>query len=329
MKTHLALTILGAALLSVPNAFGQTPPPAATSGVVGFSNISCPAGTTLIVPTLVNSSVFQGQAAISSDGLTITPTTAPSWTSSAYSKTTFAGGVPNYPKYYAEVVTAGANEGQIFDIDTNSTTALTLISAVPSTLGLRGTTVQVVVREHMTLDKMIQGATGLTAFADAVSIFNPNGTQSGRNFDGTTWLDESFVNSVGHTVIYPGTGLVFTASGPVTFTMMGEVKPTKTKVPMYAGTTNIVGPVNPASSTPLYGNSIATALAAYADGVNSFSTTGDMAIVGSYASDGTNVLDGSFNPLASNAPDAIPLNRGVVVTVGTDTVWTINSPLAP
>ena len=324
MKTCLALTLLGTALFSVPAAFGQ----GATSGIVGFSSLSCPAGTTLIVPTLVNSSVFQGQAAISSDGLSVTPTTAPAWTTGVYSKTTFGGGAPNYPKYYAEVV-AGANEGQIFDIDSNSSTALTLISAVPTTLGLRGTTVQVAIRQHMTLDKMVQGATGLTAFADAVSIFNPNGTQTGRNYDGTSWLDESFNFSVGHTVIYPGTGLVFTAASPVTFTVMGEVKPTKTKVPMYAGATNIVGPVNPASATPLYGNSIASVLAAYADGVNAFSATGDMSIVGSYASDGTSILDGSFNPLPSNATDTIPLNRGVVVTVGTDTVWTVNSPLAP
>ena len=114
MKTRLALTLLGTALLSVPAAFGQ-----ATSGIVGFSNVSCPAGTTLIVPTLVNASVFQGQAAISSDGLSVTPTTAPGWTAGVYSKTTFGGGAPNYPKFYAEVV-AGANEGQIFDIDSNS-----------------------------------------------------------------------------------------------------------------------------------------------------------------------------------------------------------------
>lgn len=323
MKPNLSLTLLGAALLAVPAAFGQ-----ATSGVMGFSNLTCPAGTTLVVPTLVNSSVFQGQAAISSDGLTITPTTAPGWTAGAYSKTTFGGGTPNYPKFYAEVV-AGANEGQLFDIDSNTTGALTLITAVPSSLGLRGTTVQVAIREHMTLDKVIQGATGLTAFSDAVSVFNPNGTQSGRNYDGTTWLDENFDKIVGHTVVYPGTGFVFTGSNSVTFTMMGEVKPTKTKVPMFAGATNIVGPVNPASSTPLYGNTIAAALAPYADGVNSFSTNGTMAIVGSYSSDGSAVLDGNFNPLAPSATDAIPLNRGIVVTVGTDTVWTINSPLAP
>lgn len=323
MKPNLPLTLLGAALLAVPAVFGQ-----ATSGVMGFSNLTCPVGTTLVVPTLVNSNVFQGQANVSSDGLTITPTVAPGWTAGAYSKTTFGGGTPNYPKFYVEVV-SGANEGQLFDIDTNSTTALTLIAAVPSSLGLRGTTVQVAIREHMTLDKVIQGATGLTAYSDAVSVFNPNGTQSGRNFDGTTWLDENFDKVVGHTVVYPGTGFVFTGVSPVTFTMMGEVKPTKTKVPMYAGATNIVGPLSPATATLLYGNTLAGALAPYADGVNSFSATGNMSVVGSYSSDGTAVLDGNFNPLAPNSTDAIPLNRGIVVTVGTDTVWTVNSPLAP
>ncbi|MFM7603982.1 MAG: hypothetical protein ACKO8Z_02135, partial [Prosthecobacter sp.] len=120
MKLHFSLALLGAALLAVPAVFGQ-----ATSVVMGFSTLNCPAGTTLVVPTLVNASVFQGEAAISPNGLTITPTTAPGWTVGAYNATSFAAPTPNYPKFYAEVV-SGPNEGMIFDILSNTASVLTM-----------------------------------------------------------------------------------------------------------------------------------------------------------------------------------------------------------
>lgn len=325
MKTRLALTLLGTALLSVPAAFGQAPE--ATSGIVGFSTLSCPAGTSVVVPTLVNSSVFQGQAAISSDGLTITPTTAPGWTVGAYSKTTFSDGTPNYPKFYAEVV-SGVNEGLVLDIDNNSTTSLTMMLPVSPSV-LRGTTVQIAIREHVTLNKIVQGATGLSPFSISVNIYNANGSQSTRFFDGTSWVDESFLYSVGHSVIYPGAGIACSASTPAVFNFMGEVKPTKTQVPVYSSATNIVGTMNPASQTTFFNSGLVNPIANFNGGVNSFSTDGTMTTVGTYFSDGTSLLDSSFAPLTNSSPDSIPLNRGVVVSVTSDAVWTVNSPLAP
>ncbi len=325
MKTRLALTLLGTALLSVPTAFGQAPE--ATSGIVGFSTVTCPAGTNLVVPTLVNSSVFQGQAVISSDGLTITPTTAPGWTVGAYNSTSFTTPTPNYPRFYAEIV-SGPSEGLILDISSSSATALTMSSAV-SPAGLRGTTVQVAVREHVTLDKAIQGATGLSDLLDAASVFNAAGAQSIRYYVSGSWTTDDYVTPAGHTVIYPGTGFVFSPSATVTLNLMGEVKPTKTIVPLYTTTTNIVGPMNPASSVKFFNNTLAAAMAPLLDGLNNFSTDGNMTIQGTYYSDGGQILDGNYNALTGASADAIPLNRGVVVSVTGDTVWTVTSPLAP
>jgi len=317
MKTCLALTLLGTALFSVPAAFGQ----GATSGIVGFSSLSVPAGFAFVVPTLVNSSVYQGQVVIS--GTTITPSTAPGWTVGAYNTTSFTAPIPNYPKFYAEIV-SGPSEGTILDISGNSATALTLFNAGPSG------TYQVAIREHVTLDKIVQGATGLSAFADSANVFNANGSTSTRFYDGAgSWVAEDFASPAGHTVVYPGTGFAFTATTPVAFNFMGEVKPTKTKVTLYAATTNIVGVLNPAAATPFYGNSISSALTPYADGINTFSTDGQLTTVGTYFSDGSAMLDAGFTPLVPAATDALPLNRGVVVSVGTDAVWTVNSPLAP
>ena len=115
--------------------------------------------------------------------MTITPTTAPGWTVGAYNATSFTSPTPNYPKFYAEIV-SGANEGLILDISSNTATALTMSAAV-TPAGLRGTTVQIAVREHVTLAKVSQGATGIAAYSDAVNIYNPDGSVSTRLFDGT------------------------------------------------------------------------------------------------------------------------------------------------
>ena len=142
-------------------------------------------------------------------------------------------------------------------------------------------------------------------------------------------MAEDFVSIAGQTVIYPGTGFAYSASSPVTFNLMGEVKPTKTQIPVYAGKTNIVGPVNPATPTTLYTTSLGTMLAAYNDAVNTFSTDGAMTTIGTYLSDGSGLLDSSFQPLTPSSTDSVALNRGVVISVSTDNVWTVNSPLAP
>lgn len=322
MKPNLPLTLLGAALLAVPAVFGQ-----ATSGVMGFSTLSCPAGTTLVVPTLVNSSVFQGQAAISSDGLTITPTIAPGWTSGAYNATSFAAPTPNYPKFYAEVV-SGPNEGLILDISSNTTTALTMVAAV-APAGIHGTTVQIAIREHVTLDKLVQGSSGLSDYQDGVLIFNPNGTQTSRTYANPSWVAEDSFSAAGHTVIYPGTGVALTCVAPVTFSFMGEVKPTKTQVPLYVSSVNIAGPLNPASTTSIFANSIRNSLTQYADGFSTYTVDGSINTSQSYYTDGTDIYNLSGNPLTGGSPDAIALNRGITVTVVADTVWTINSPLNP
>jgi hypothetical protein len=321
MKTPTILCSLAALAFSL-TANAQT----ATTAPVGFSNLAAPVGTSLVVPTLNNASVFTGSAAISSNGLTITPPTSPGWTAGAYAATSFASPTPNYPTHYAEV-TSGPQEGLVIDISTNSAAALTVLAdEITVASGLRGTTVQIAIRQHMTVDKVIQGATGMTAFSDSFSVYNSNGSQTICNFDGTSFLDRDFTLAVGHTIIYPGTGFVCSVSNPVTFTFIGSVKTTKTQIPLFAGATNIVGPQNPASSTLLYGNSLATVLEPFADGVNNYSSNGQMTAT-PYASNGTQILDRDFTPLPSNAADAIALNRGVVITVGSDKTWVVNSPI--
>ena len=321
MKTRLALTLLGIALLAVPASYGQ-----ATSGIVGFSNVTVAPGGAVIVPSLVNSSVFQGEATIS--GTTITPTTAPGWTSGSFNATAFTtiSQIPNYPTHYVEII-SGTNEGLILDISTNSTTSLTTSQVGPSG------TFQVAIREHVTLSKVTQGATGLTEFDDVATlfetVFSPT-TQTNRVnrvYVGAPNVWETDTGKpAGHTVIYPGTGFAFTATGTVVFAMMGEVKPTKTQIPLYSTSPNIVAPLNPATNNLLSASGLAATLEDFDDTITTFSTNGLMSAL-PYIANGGLIERDNGSPVS--ASDYIALNRGVAIGVLTPKTWIVNSPLNP
>ncbi|MFO1438359.1 MAG: hypothetical protein U1F81_08555 [Verrucomicrobiaceae bacterium] len=319
MKSNLYLTLLGVALLAAPAVFGQ-----ATSGVVGFSTKTVSPGTSIVVPTLVNASVFQGSVTISSDGLTITPSSAPGWTANAYRATTFSAPTPNYPTHYAEIV-SGTHEGLLLDISSNSTTALSLVIAAPSVVW--NTTQQIAIRPHITLSKIVEGSTGLAPGDDVVTIFDAS-TGGRRDFTyvGGTNFSASGL-SANHTPVYPGNGVIFNATDTVTLNFMGEVKPTKTQVALWSTGTNVVGPMNPASGTLLYGNSLATLLAPGDDVITVYSTNGQM-VPSNYTTNGA-AIGNSGGPLAPSATDAIPLNSGAVITVADPLTWIVRSPLNP
>jgi hypothetical protein len=328
MKANTYAALLSLALIGAGSATAQT----ATTDPVGFSTLVVPVGTSLVVPTLNNSSVYTGMAAINAAGTTITPVNAPGWTASAYKATTFATPRPNYPKYYAEVVEVGhAHEGLVIDIDDNSSLALTVAaSETAGATSIRGTTVKISIRKHVTIADV--NASGLSPGEDSVSVYNnpTNNLPTVCYYDGgSSFLDSGFAYDVGHTPIYPGTGFAMSVTNnPVTLQFMGSVKMTKTQVNMFAASTNIVGPVNPASSTTFQSNtSLAAALTPGEDGINNFSTNGAMTILGTYYSTGTEMLDSGYSPV--NSTDAIPLNRGVVVSVVANTVWKVPSPVPP
>lgn len=313
MKSNLSLTLLGVALLAAPAVFGQ-----ATSGVVGFSSLTVQPGGAVIVPSLVNSSVYQGQAVIS--GTSVTPVSAPGWTVGAYNATAFTGQTPNYPTHYVEIV-AGANEGLILDIASNSASALTTSQAGPSG------TFQIAIRAHVTLNKVSDGATGLSQFDDIATVFASTGVPTDRVYvGGADGWQTTNGRPAGHTVIYPGSGFAFTATNVVTLTMMGEVKPTKTQVPLYPTSPNIVGPLNPAANTLLSASGLTSAVQAFDDTITVFSTDGAMTQL-PYTTDGVQVLRSNGSPV--NSTDIIGLNRGIAIGVQSPVTWIVNSPLAP
>jgi hypothetical protein len=286
------------------------------SEVVGYSNISLPAGSCAIAPGFVKAAVFSGSSTINGQ------TFSGSFTASL-NPTSF-GDRPNYPTHYVEI-TSGSYEGYSFDVDVAGSSGIQT-DGIPSALD--GATVSIVIRPHLTLNDLVQGQVGLIDYSDAVNIINLDGTTTTRFYADSSWLAEDFTTPAGHTVVYPGTGLVFSAGG-AQITTQGVVKANKTVVPLSTAAVNIVGPSNPSSDTLVNNLGIATSLAPYSDGFNVFSMDGNLATVATFFSDGSGILDSGFSPLDPTATDSVPSNSAIAVSVTADTAWVINSPLAP
>jgi len=307
-KLNLALAILATAVMA-----GNTA--TVTSDIVGYSKISAPSGTVIIVPTFVKPNLYAGSSVIAADGFGCTAFTAGARSPNNGS---------SYPKSYVEI-TSGAFEGYTFDINSNTATKL---SAAGIPANLVGQTVTIAVRDHLTLDDFVSGQSGLQDYDSGVSIYNPNGTTSVRYFASPSWVADDYSTPAGDTVIYPGSGFTL-SSGGASFTFTGVVKATKTVVPLYTGAVNIVGPLNPSTAKYITQIGIASALDPYNDGINSFSTNGQMSINTTYYSDGTDILDNGYSTLVPTSADTVPLNQGFVVSVSQNRNWTYNSPLNP
>jgi len=285
------------------------------SDVVRYSKITAPGGTVIVVPTFVKASSFSGSSLVASDGFACSSFTANQLAPNAGSA---------YPKAYVEI-TSGAFEGYTFDVSSNTTSKIS-VSGIPA--DLVGTTVSIAVRNHLTLDDLAAGQSGLVDYDSGVTIYNPDGTASVRYFASPSWVADDYSTPAGDTVIYPGSGFTL-SSGGSSFTFTGVVKAGKTVIPLYAGAVNLVGPLNPSNAKLITEISIAPALDVYSDGINRFSNNGQMVIETTYYSDGTDVLDSGYAPFTPSASDSVNLNSGFVVSVSQNRRWTYPSPLNP
>jgi len=306
-KLNVTLAILVAAVMA-GNA--QT----VTSDIVGYSKISAPSGTVAIVPGFVKAAKFTGNATVSGQSFGVSGLSVGELDQSNFSDK------PNYPTHYVEI-TAGAYEGYSYDIVANTGTSVTAAN-VPS--AINGQTVSVVIRPHVTLDDIATAS--MADYSDAVNLINPDGSTTTRYYAAGSWIAEDFSTAAGHTVIYPGQAVLL-SSGGVEIITTGVVKTTKTAVPLYAAAVNYVGPLSPSGDTKVTQLQIAPSLAVYSDGFNQFTTDGTMTTIGTFYSDGTDVLDAGFSPLPSNATDSIAINTGFALSAGADGYWIMPSPL--
>jgi len=304
---RFSLAIIAAAAFS---ANAQT---IVTTDPVGYAQVIAPSGSSLIVPGFVNAATFQGQSTITVSGSTAT--FSGSFTPGSMGPTT--GTLP-YPTTYVQV-SSGAYSGYVFDIDSVNGGGSIVASDVPS--ALNGQTVSIIVRPHITLATLFQGATGISDYADAVTLTNPDGSKSIRYYDGTQWVGDDFSTPAGQTIVYPGQGFVFSASATVTLFTVGTVQTVNTAVPLYGGVVNLVGSQNPGASVKIQELGLTGTLAPYSDSISTFETSGNFGTASVYYSDGTDMLDAGFSPLPPNSPDSVPANSGIAANVSADTVW--------
>ena len=286
---------------------------AASSNVVGFYNVTVPAGNSAWVCGLVGADAYQGAAVTVTadvDGKALVTFAAPGW----------AGG--DFPLHYAEPQ-SGTSAGLAIDVISNTTDTLKL-NATPAGAGLTAGTV-FIVRKHATLKGLLPDGGGFVPFQDTIALFGANGAQSTYFFnDGTgTWITILGADA-SNVVVRPGQGFILQVAALHTLTLgKGEVayvKSTPTQITATAKVPNLVGALNPLSSTTTLGSlGIVSNLETFNDSIVTLNP-GSLVQTGTFLSDGTNFING----LGANSNGVvIPSGASVVVNVDTSKTVTL------
>lgn len=289
---------------------------AATSGIVGFYNVTLPAGNSAWVSGLITTDIYQGASATVTadvDGKALVTFTSPGWT----------GG--EFTAHYAEPQ-SGTCAGLAIDILSNTADTLKL-DTTPAAAGLSSGMV-FIVRKHSTLGGLLPDGGGLEPFGDSISLFTSDGAQHTYLWDDGSlfWTDGTATNK-NNTIIRPGQGLIFQVSQPLTLTLgKGEVchvKTGPTKVKANGGKTNLMGPITPLAGTTTLGSlGIRTAMDEFNDSLIVL-TPGSLGQSGVYLNDGSTLINGGTAANANNV--SLPAGASIVLSVDASK----NVPLTP
>jgi len=286
------------------------------SSIVGYSKVNVAAGGGVVAPVFVKPAVFTGTSTIS--GQTFSGSFSSSLNPTGFSDR------PNFPTHYVEI-TSGANEGLVFDVSSASGSGI-VVTGIPT--ALNGQTVSIVVRPHVTLGDIATQSSGLADFSDAITIYRENNVKSSYIYTTTGVVGDDYSTPSDHVVIYPGYAVVLNTLGNSTFTLTGEVKTTKTRVPLFAGET-LIAPIDPQGGKKVSQLNLAGALEGYTDAISLVSTTGDLSLNSFYSDGVTDMLDENYTPVDATTDKVVKAGNGFIVNSLTDRVWTANSPLNP
>jgi len=274
------------------------------SDVCGFSIVNALIGGRVIVPVFVKSAVYSSLSNITNNSFTVTDLVTP------LSPTSFTDR-PNYPRYYVEI-TSGVYEGQRFDVSSN-TSSNVYVYNLPNYLNNQ-TNVPISIRPHFTLSDLVQITPGLTEYSDTITFYFLNQVNSYIYTSSGFVSAEDYTTPMGQVVIYPGNGAVLCVASQAALTFYGQVKSTKTIVPVYCGV-NIVAPIDPQGSNTI---SVASVLDPYSDTMTYVSIDGSLTLKPFY-SDGINLLNENYSPTTS---PLLETGNGVILNVATDRYWT-------
>lgn len=332
---HPLLTILASAFILVPAslASAQSSPP-----VVGYYKLHVPAGNTAWTAGFVTKDAVNARATSLTSGpvQSVLTQAGAGWSAGAFAA--------HYVEFLDDPATSEVEPwaGLVLDIVGNTANTLTVLGSTAAFPGL-GTTPRYAVRKHATLGTLFPGGAGLSPYNDVVTLYDSEGSLIQSVYDGAgnfvNTLD--FVTPTTDTIVYPGQGFVLTAAVATTIRVGGGevsfVKSGPTKVPVYAGQFNLIGPVTPLVATdpadPLYPSSITLAqagvlhsrLSVYGDLVTLFASDGSISTTGVYTTDGVSVIDTiDFATNANSTP--FQLGRAFSVTPDADKYFNALAP---
>lgn len=283
---------------------------------VGYYDFDAKAGGNLLVPGLVKSAVYAG--AITADGATTLTVPAAALTANAFNEGA------TYATHYVEITQAGANQGVVIDIVSNTDSVITLASDI-SALSLAGTET-IEVHPHMTIASALANAeANLAAFSDAATFYNPDGSSNTYYFIGSsTWSSDFSTPDGSDRPIPPGTGVVFDTSADVLLTVAGEVKSDDVVVQVAgSGVINIVGPVNPlVGNSDLIKNLGFADMSPFSDNITIYPPGDLITSSGTYYADGAGDVTIDFvNP----SLDTFSFTKGAIFAAAVDTAFRIKS----
>ena len=307
-KHIVAPLCCGLILASSGFCFSQTT--VVTAGIYGFSTISAPVGGRVIAPVFVKNSVYSGAVPVSGNTFLAAGIASNSLSPSSFSDR------PNAPRYYVEI-TSGIYAGNIYDVAGNDTNGIT-VYGLPSTLNGQSN-IAIAVRPHFTLGDLASASSGLSAYSDALSLYQTNSGQSTYIYSGTGVVDGNNATA-DQIVLYPGSGALLNNSGNASFTFSGLVKTNQTVVPIYAGVT-LVAPIDPTGTTTIYSENLAAILQPYVEAVSLVATDGSLGTTPFY-SDGTQLLDQNYSPLDPSVAPIVSSGNGFFINTTQNRLWT-------
>lgn len=286
----------------------------ATTDPVGGSTVSIASGNVPVSCGYVHPNSYVGamsSVAEAAGNSTITVSGA-TFTPSAWDKEATGG---QFAKYYVEITESGhAFEGANFDIVSNTGTTIVVEGLLATNYSIAGTE-SFAVRKHMTIADFFANAT-LGAWTDSVKFFESNGSTVVYLWLGAQWSSDFGTTDHSNRPIYPGQGFIATMTAPRSFTATGNVKTTRTMVPVYntAGVINMVAAPTPVDST-LGAQNFASQLSDWTDSVKTFQA-GGLSTDKVYLDTGA-YMSSDFGTTNEDSA-TVSANSAILVTVGSN-----------
>lgn len=242
----------------------------------------------MIVPSLIATQSFSG--AITSATSTALSLAGTPLTANQFNE------VDNVAAYYVEITSPGANQGVILDIESNTSSQITLSTDI-SLLSLTGNE-SISIRKHSTISSVFADSEAiLSPFSDSVTVYERDGSSKTFFYIGEgAWSSDFATPDGSNRPISPATGVLFDTAAPIDLTITGEVKYSPTVVQIAgSGVVNLVGPMNPLFGSGALISSLGFQnMAPFSDSITTYSLGNLATPLNTYFADGEGNVTSDF-----------------------------------